>query len=259
MTFADLIERHQAQLGRVENRVVAQLTDPLRTALDDAVARLASVGTTAFQRARLMQTVAEIQASLIAVYRQLGEALPPALVDLAVSESAFTAQLLTRSVGVSFDALPLASLEQVVRGPIVEGSVMSASLARQRVDLLNALRVSTSASLIEGEGIAGAARRFQRAANVSRSSAEAWTRTAISTAENRASLETYRASGVVEDVRWLVTRDDRLCPVCRPLNGRSLRDVGGQPPPRHFRCRCSIVPIVSLPGIPDFEVSALAV
>lgn len=258
MIFADLIERHQATLARTENAAVRQLIGPLNAALDDAVAKLASAGTTVFQRARLMQTVAEIHASLIAVYRQLGEALPPALVDLTVTESAFTAQLLTRSVGVSFDALPLASLEQVVRGPMIEGSVMSASLARQRLDLLSALRVSTSASVIEGEGIGAAARRFRRAADVSQSSAEAWTRTAINTVENRASLETYRASGVVKDVKWLVTRDERLCPICKPRNGRSLRDLDGRPPPAHFRCRCTIIPVVSLPGIPDFEVPAVA-
>jgi SPP1 gp7 family putative phage head morphogenesis protein len=257
VTFADAIERHRATLARTENAAVRQLIGPLVSTLDDAVARLAAAGSDA-QRRRLTATIAETRAAIVGAYQQLGEALPESLVTIASSESEFTAGMLSRAVGVSFDALPLASLEQVVRGPIVEGSVMSASLARQRVDLLSALRVSTSASLIEGEGIAGAARRFGRAADVSRSSAEAWTRTAINTVENRAALESYRASGVVEDVRWLVTKDERLCPVCRPLNGKSLRDIGGQPPPRHFRCRCSIVPIVSLPGIPDFEVSALA-
>jgi SPP1 gp7 family putative phage head morphogenesis protein len=255
VTLADVIERHQATLARKENATVRALLGPLESALDDATTKLARVETTAFQRARLVQTVAEIRGALVAVYAELGQALPPALATIASVESTFAAGMLSTSAGMSFDALPLAALEQLVRGPIVEGHVMSASLARQRVDLLNALRVSTSASLVEGESIAGAARRFQRAADVSRSSAEAWTRTAIATAENRAALETYRASGVVHDVKWLVTRDDRLCPVCRPLNGKSLRDIGGRPPPAHFRCRCTVVPIVILPGIPDFEIA----
>jgi SPP1 gp7 family putative phage head morphogenesis protein len=258
VTLADRIERHRATLGRMEDRTVRALLGPLEQALEGAVGRLAA-SPSEVQRARLTATVDEARAAVVAAYRQLGEALPESLVDVASVEARAAAGLLTDAVGVEFSTLPLAALEQqLVRGPIIEGHLLSESLARQRTDLLSALRISTSQSLIEGEGIAGAARRFRKAVDISRSSAEAWTRTAIMTVENRVSLETYQASGVVRDVRWVTTKDERLCPICRPLNGKSLRDIGGQPPPRHFRCRCAIVPIVSLPGIPDFEVPALA-
>ncbi|MFA5262192.1 MAG: GNAT family N-acetyltransferase [Opitutaceae bacterium] len=45
------------------------------------------------------------------------------------------------------------------------------------------------------------------------------------------------------DVIWVTARDDRVCPVCRPLNGTS-RDVWGRVsitgPPAHPRCRCEL-------------------
>ena len=53
----------------------------------------------------------------------------------------------TDAVGVSFDMLPLAALEQLVTRPVL-GYPLAESLGRQSRDLLNALRVSTSQSVI---------------------------------------------------------------------------------------------------------------
>jgi hypothetical protein len=54
--------------------------------------------------------------------------------------------------------------------------------------------------------------------------------------------------------RWVVTRDDRLCPVCAPMAGQTV-PVGAEfeslplgrilAPPLHPRCRCTVVLAVS--------------
>lgn len=76
----------------------------------------------------------------------------------------------------------------------------------------------------------------------------------------------WRASGVVTELRWRTAQDERVCPVCGPLEGRtvgiderfdaSLRAThpdaleGIKPfeiPPAHARCRCYLQPVVREP------------
>lgn len=58
----------------------------------------------------------------------------------------------------------------------------------------------------------------------------------------------YRESGIVTRMEWRTSADERVCPVCAPLDGkRSELDgtfAGGYFPPAHPRCRCWIVPVV---------------
>ena len=93
-------------------------------------------------------------------------------------------------------------------------------------------------------------------------------RTETIRASNRAAAMAYRQSGVVSGKEWLVTRDDRLCPLCAPLNGKVIDldknffDKGTEytigeadnaitmkldyedveSPPLHPNCRCALVP-----------------
>lgn len=46
--------------------------------------------------------------------------------------------------------------------------------------------------------------------------------------------------------RWTVTADDRLCPICAPMQGIEVPldaafPGGVQGPPRHPQCRCALV------------------
>ena len=44
---------------------------------------------------------------------------------------------------------------------------------------------------------------------------------------------------------WTTWKDDKVCPLCRPLEGSEINeDLGDKPPPRHPRCRCRLVPHV---------------
>jgi hypothetical protein len=37
---------------------------------------------------------------------------------------------------------------------------------------------------------------------------------------------------------WRIAEDERVCPVCAPLEGRSINGALGPFPPLHTRCRC---------------------
>jgi SPP1 gp7 family putative phage head morphogenesis protein len=54
----------------------------------------------------------------------------------------------------------------------------------------------------------------------------------------------YEQSGVVAGLQWQTSADERVCPVCGPLQGTNLPMRGGSTPPAHPGCRCWTIPIV---------------
>lgn len=58
----------------------------------------------------------------------------------------------------------------------------------------------------------------------------------------------WRESRVIQQMRWRTSADERVCPVCAPLEGRTTildgEFEGGMFPPAHPRCRCWITPVV---------------
>lgn len=62
----------------------------------------------------------------------------------------------------------------------------------------------------------------------------------------------WMASGVVTHNRWMTAKDERVCPVCGPLDGQvvalganAFGGIGGiTSPPSHVQCRCYLQPVV---------------
>ena len=44
--------------------------------------------------------------------------------------------------------------------------------------------------------------------------------------------------GITMITTWSTNRDELVCPLCAPLNGKARGDGWNDPPPRHPRCRC---------------------
>lgn len=57
----------------------------------------------------------------------------------------------------------------------------------------------------------------------------------------------YAESGVVSEIEWLATMDDKTTPRCRELNGTRVplgETFDGDMPPRFPGCRCSVIPVL---------------
>jgi len=67
----------------------------------------------------------------------------------------------------------------------------------------------------------------------------------------------WKELGIVKQMRWNTAHDERVCPICAPLHGKTVELEGGTwrvkvgrkwrevaAPPAHPRCRCWLTPVV---------------
>lgn len=83
-----------------------------------------------------------------------------------------------------------------------------------------------------------------------RSRAELIASTEVTRAYAEGNRIAYRESGVVDEWEWRTAADERVCPICGPLDGKQRRlnepfDIGINAPPAHPRCRCWVVPVIA--------------
>lgn len=58
----------------------------------------------------------------------------------------------------------------------------------------------------------------------------------------RATKDAYAEAGV-EKVEWVAEKDDRVCSTCDKRDGK-IYTLDNVPPIPHFRCRCTLVPVL---------------
>ena len=80
-----------------------------------------------------------------------------------------------------------------------------------------------------------------------RQRAELIASTEVTRSFSEANKIAYQQSGVVKQEVWRTAADERVCPICGPLNGKRV-PVGeswdGLRPPAHPNCRCWTAPVV---------------
>lgn len=54
-------------------------------------------------------------------------------------------------------------------------------------------------------------------------------------------LETIEVLDPIRIERWVTAGDERTCPECAPLHGRTWQEGDGPMPPLHVNCRCQRV------------------
>lgn len=98
------------------------------------------------------------------------------------------------------------------------------------------LSVEDIAQQLRDRGVADSTNRAEQIAH-----------TETARAYSLGSKAAWRASGVVDRMRWITT--DNACPICEPLNGKIVGlDATFAPdiphPPAHTRCRCALTPVL---------------
>ena len=84
---------------------------------------------------------------------------------------------------------------------------------------------------------------LQERFNVSYSRADTLVRTELAHIQTQAAQQRYKDYGIAE-VEVLVEKDERLCDICRPNNGKRYKINERMPVPFHPNCRCCMIPVV---------------
>lgn len=82
-----------------------------------------------------------------------------------------------------------------------------------------------------------------------RSRAELIASTEVTRAYAEANRIAYRSTGIVSEMEWQTAFDERVCPICGPLNETRVSLDGAfaaafEVPPAHPRCRCILLPVI---------------
>ena len=107
-----------------------------------------------------------------------------------------------------------------------------------------------------GESIPKLSERLSHYFDNNRAASTRMARTITNDVYNRAHLDRYEDSGVVDGVQYSAHIDERTSDICLMLNGTiwGLSDKDIQVPPLHFNCRSRLVPYFGkIPGKRDFS------
>jgi HK97 family phage portal protein len=127
------------------------------------------------------------------------------------------------------------------------------------------LRATIAAGLEKGESITDLEKRILDSVSFSPARAENIARTETIRAQGKAELQVWKDSGVVVGKVWYTALDERVCPYCEPMHGKTItlkdaffskgeEQIGNdgtklsldyeavEAPPLHPSCRCVLIP-----------------
>lgn len=134
----------------------------------------------------------------------------------------------------------------------------------------DAIRATITAGLAAGEGLAELEKRIEASTAFNNARAERIARSETVRAQTQAEISVWEQTGVVEGKVWYTALDERVCPYCDSMHGKTIslmtsffkkgeslsvedesvkdlqldyENVDG--PPLHVQCRCVIIPEIS--------------
>lgn len=106
------------------------------------------------------------------------------------------------------------------------------------------IRQAINTGVVKGEGYGPVVKRLEDGLGLARNEATTLSRTFISSANNAARDEVYKANtDIVKSWKWLTAGDNIVCILCLPLHGMQFKIGEGPDMPRHPRCRCVRLPV----------------
>ena len=148
-------------------------------------------------------------------------------------------------IGASFAKIDQRSLEKVL-GTEFAGSNWSKRIWNDRDKLARELHVQLTQAFIRGDSVDRTVRIVRERFGVSLSNARRLVQTESAFFTEQATMDSYKASGIVEKYEILATLDSRTSPICQDMDGKVFKlsemEVGVTYPPFHPNCRTTTVP-----------------
>ena len=126
-----------------------------------------------------------------------------------------------------------------------DGQNFSDRIWKDKRLLLERLKTGLIDTITTGRNWGSFSKQLQKEFGTSYNNARRLIRTELSHIQNESSLYKYEAEGV-EQVRFIVEHDNRVCPICRQYENK-IYDIKNAPRiPVHPQCRCTYIPVVKI-------------
>lgn len=267
--IADRFAFHAVDVTRFESHVQEKVLRLLRQLEQDLIRRLQRLDPTVAtaQQRRLQALLRAVQADIRTAYQGISRTVRRDLMELAEGTVEMTQDLVNAAVKVPLltVGVPSETLRALVDDQVILGAPAREWWSRQAGSTLERFSDAIRQGVFRGDTLnelIAAIRGTKEAGyrdgilEVSRRDAVSLIRTSVQSVNNAARYATLEANqDVLRGVQALVTLDTRTSELCmsrsgfawdfegKPLNERTKIPFPG-PPPWHWRCRTTLIPIV---------------
>ena len=253
--FDSTIELHlDMEMVAIQSR--ATIVKLLQNLEKELIAKVAD-GVSDWSKARIAKQLSEADAVIRRYYDDAAGIARDTTTSVAQVSASATTDSLLMSVGnqVAMAAIPTASyLETLAGNTIIQGATQSAWWSRQSEDTAFKFQSAVRQGLVGAETTPQIVKRVRGVLDISKRNAETLVHTSVQSVANTTREKVMQDnSDVVAANEYSSALDRKTCLVCGSLDGLRWKNVTNKPighsvpyspPTRHFRCRCSMVPVL---------------
>lgn len=252
--FDSTVELH-LDMERVAIESRAIIVKLLQNLEKELVAKVAD-GVTDWSKARIDKQLKEANAVIKQYYDEAAGISKDTTTNVAQVSASATTDSLLMAVGnqVTMAAIPTASyLETLAGNTIIQGATQSAWWSRQSEDTAFKFQSAVRQGLVGAETTPQIVRRVRGVLDLSKRNAETLVQTSVQSVANATREKIFADNNdIMSGKEWSAALDRRTCPTCGALDGKRWTTDGKpisnsmvyQIPPKHFRCRCSMIPVL---------------
>ena len=254
LLFDSTIELHlDMERVAIESRAtVVSMLKAMEIELTDKLAR----GVTDWSKSRINAQLKEADLIINQYYSDIATTSQTASAGVAQVAASATADSLVAAVGaqVAISAIPTAAyLETLASDTIIQGVTQSGWWSKQSSDSSFKFQSAVRQGLVGAETTPQIVRRVRDVMDLSRRNAETLVHTSVQSVANTTREKIFADNDdVMSGKEWSSALDRKTCPTCGALDGKRWTTDGKpikhsmvyQIPPKHFRCRCSMIPVL---------------
>lgn len=271
--FDDVI-KNQIYTEQYANGLAKKIQVLLTSAQDEIVGQIAKIDPAAptmtkWKQARLEKLNENISDILDSTFKEIGKESKTSLIDLGNTQSASTVNNFNKTVKADLFNVTLTpdNVKAIVENTMIDGKVIGDwwqnAKESTKTKMSAALAAGTQAlqvGMVQGESIGELVNRIRGSKltpgimSVTKREATALVRTSVLQVANSTRQEIYKANAdVLEGIQFVATLDNKTTPLCRAIDRKSydmqMQPIGHSfaypgPPPLHWQCRTTIVPLV---------------
>jgi SPP1 gp7 family putative phage head morphogenesis protein len=252
--FDSTIELHlDMEMVAIQSR--ATIVKLLQNLEKELIAKVAD-GVSDWSKARIAKQLSEADAVIRRYYDDAAGIARDTTTSVAQVSASATTDSLLMSVGnqVAMAAIPTASyLETLAGNTIIQGATQSAWWSRQSEDTAFKFQSAVRQGLVGAETTPQIVKRVRGVLDISKRNAETLVHTSVQSVANTTREKIFADNDdVISGKEWSSALDRRTCPTCGALDGKRWttdskaisHSMVYQIPPKHFKCRCSMIPVL---------------